>query len=144
MVRAEVPVRSEEFHLKTKGLTDVHDITPQLRRVLASSGLSDGILVVALSGSTGAITTIEYEPGVVEDLRELLEKLIPQSKSYHHDATWGDANGFAHLRAALVGTTFSLPFRKGKLTLGTWQQVVFIDFDNRPRERTLHVQLVGE
>jgi secondary thiamine-phosphate synthase enzyme len=136
-------VYGEDFRLKTKGFADVHDITPRLNRALAASGLREGIMVASLSGSTGGITTIEYEPGVVEDLKELLERLIPQSKSYHHDATWGDANGFAHLRSALVGTSLSIPFSAGKLALGTWQQVVFIDFDNRPRERTLHVQLVG-
>jgi secondary thiamine-phosphate synthase enzyme len=106
--------------------------------------LRQGILVVALRGSTGGITTIEFEPGVLKDFSELLERLIPEAKSYHHDAAWGDGNGYAHLRSSLIGTYFTVPFQEGKLLLGTWQQVVFIDFDNRPRERTLHVQLVGE
>jgi secondary thiamine-phosphate synthase enzyme len=135
---------SDKIDLSTKGFCDVHDITPKLRDVLSKSGLSEGILSVILAGSTGGITTIEYEQGVLKDLCEVLEKIIPASKSYHHDAAWGDGNGFSHLRSALVGTSLSVPFCKGKFILGTWQQVVFIDFDNRPRQRTLHVQLVGE
>jgi secondary thiamine-phosphate synthase enzyme len=139
-----VAVYSDKIDLSTKGFCDVHDITPKLSQVLSKSGLSDGVLSVILAGSTGGITTIEYEQGVLKDLCEVLEKITPSSKSYHHDAAWGDGNGFSHLRSALMGTSMSVPFSKGKLILGTWQQMVFIDFDNRPRQRTLHVQLVGE
>ncbi|MCK4335027.1 secondary thiamine-phosphate synthase enzyme YjbQ [candidate division WOR-3 bacterium] len=137
-------VYSYKINLSTKGFCDVHDITPQLREILSESGLREGLLSVILAGSTGGITTIEYEPGVLKDLAELLEKILPSSRSYHHDAAWGDGNGFSHLRSALIGTSMSIPFSSGKLILGTWQQVVFIDFDNRSRNRTLHVQLVGE
>jgi len=137
-------VHSGKIKLSTKGFCDVHDITPRLKRTLDESGLKEGILVVSLAGSTGGITTIEYEPGVLEDLKEALERMLPSNVPYHHDAAWGDGNGFSHLRSALVGTSTAIPFTGGKLVLGTWQQVVFIDFDNRPRQRVLHVQLVGE
>ncbi|TKJ44353.1 secondary thiamine-phosphate synthase enzyme [candidate division TA06 bacterium B3_TA06] len=137
-------VFSDKISLSTKGFCDVHDITPRLRGILTESGLQEGICCVILAGSTGGITTIEYEPGVLKDLCEVLEKITPSDKSYHHDAAWGDGNGFSHLRSALIGASASIPFSSGKLILGTWQQVVFLDFDNRPRERTLHVQLVGE
>lgn len=137
-------VYSDKISLSTNGFSDVHDITPRLMQIITESGLREGVLSVILAGSTGGITTIEYEPGVLKDLCEVLEKITPSSKSYHHDAAWGDGNGFSHLRSALIGTSMSVPFNKGTLVLGTWQQVVFIDFDNRPRRRTLHVQLVGE
>ena len=137
-------VFSDKISLSTKGFCDVHDITPRLRQILTESGLQEGICCVILAGSTGGITTIEYEPGLLKDLENVLEKITPSNKSYHHDAAWGDGNGFSHLRSALIGASASIPFSNGKLILGTWQQVVFLDFDNRPRERTLHVQLVGE
>jgi len=135
---------SDNIALQAKGFADMHDITPQLREILKTSKLKEGILTVILPGSTGGITTIEYEPGVLKDLTELLEKFIPSNRTYHHDATWGDGNGFSHLRSALIGPSFSVPFKGGKLVLGTWQQVTYIDFDNRSRSRELHVQLVGE
>ncbi|NLI98010.1 YjbQ family protein [bacterium] len=137
-------VYSGSIRLRTEGFSDIHDITSDLTRILEESDLRQGILVVALRGSTGGITTIEFEPGVLKDFSELLDRLAPQSKPYHHDSAWGDGNGYAHLRSSLIGTSFTVPFQEGKLLLGTWQQVVFIDFDNRPRERTLNVQLVGE
>lgn len=139
-----MPVYSDEIRLSTSGFCDVRDITPELKKIVGDSELKEGILSVILAGSTGGITTIEHEPGVLKDLCEVLEKITPSDKTYHHDAAWGDGNGFSHLRSALVGTSMSVPFSKGKLILGTWQQVVFIDFDNRSRNRTLHVQLVGE
>ncbi|MBN2378946.1 YjbQ family protein [candidate division WOR-3 bacterium] len=137
-------VYSDNISLKAKGFADMHDITPKLREIVATSKLKEGILTVILPGSTGGITTIEYEPGVLKDLEELIEKLIPSGRTYHHDSTWGDGNGFSHLRSALIGASFSVPFQGGKLVLGAWQQVTYIDFDNRPRSRLLHVQLVGE
>ncbi|MBD3285212.1 YjbQ family protein [candidate division WOR-3 bacterium] len=137
-------VFSESISLQAKGFADMHNLTPRLKEILKASKLKDGILTVILPGSTGGITTIEYESGVLKDLSELLEKLIPSDRAYHHDAAWGDGNGFSHLRSALIGTSFSVPFKDGKLVLGTWQQVTYIDFDNRPRSRKLHVQLVGE
>jgi secondary thiamine-phosphate synthase enzyme len=130
--------------VSTKGFTDTLNITEQLADILEESGFREGSLTVFCPGSTGGITTIEYEPGLLHDLPELLEELIPMKRSYHHDRTWGDANGYAHLRSALIKTSLTVPFTKGRLMLGTWQQVVFLDFDNRPRERELVVQLIGE
>lgn len=128
----------------TKGHTDIVDVTPQVREVLDGSGLREGQLTVFVSGSTAAVTTIEYEPGLLRDLPEALEKTAPTGKRYHHDATWGDGNGYAHVRAALVGASFTVPFKEGRLLLGTWQQIVLMDFDNRSRHRKIVVQLMGE
>jgi secondary thiamine-phosphate synthase enzyme len=135
---------TQTARFSTKGATDIIDITDQLNAILEESDLAEGSLTVFCPGSTGGITTIEYEPGLLRDVPELLEQLIPSRKSYHHDRTWGDANGYAHLRSALIKTSLTIPFVKGRLTLGTWQQVVFLDFDNRPRQRELVVQLMGE
>ncbi len=135
---------NEKIVLDTKGNPDLINITDEVAGVLASSGLKKGSLTVFVIGSTAAITTFEYEAGLVTDMRELYEKLVPKEKHYNHDATWGDANGFSHLRAALQGPSLSVPFQNGKLMLGTWQQVVLADFDNRPRKREVVVQLIGE
>lgn len=128
----------------TAGFGDVQDITRQLREVVAASGIGEGIVCVSNPGSTAGITTIEFEPGAVSDLKELLDRLAPQNRRYHHDATWGDENGFAHLRSALMGASLSLPVRHGEPVLGTWQQVVLCDFDNQPRKRRLAVAVTGE
>ncbi len=135
---------NEKIVLDTKGNPDLINITDEVAGVLASSGLKKGSATVFVIGSTAAITTFEYESGLVTDMRELYEKLVPQNKHYNHDATWGDANGFSHLRAALQGPSLSVPFENGKLMLGIWQQVVLADFDNRPRKREVVVQLIGE
>jgi len=135
---------TERIKLHTQGNPSLLDITPQISRSLASSKLKKGNLIVFVIGSTAAITTFEYEPGLIKDTQELYEKLIPAHKHYYHDDTWGDANGFSHLRAAIQGPSLSVPFEEGKLLLGTWQQVVLAEFDNRPREREVVVQLIGE
>lgn len=135
---------NEKIMLNTKGNGDLLNTTPELSRLLASSKLKKGSLTVFIVGSTAAIVTFEYEPGLVEDVRELYEKLIPSKKHYHHDDTWGDANGFSHLRAGLQGPSLTIPFEEGKLLLGTWQQVVLAEFDNRPRRRQIVVQIIGE
>jgi len=127
----------------THGFTDVQDITEDLSRCLSESGVQNGLLTVFVPGSTAGVTTIEFEPGVVEDLRQAFERLIPQSIRYGHDARWGDGNGFAHVRASLLGPSVTIPFRERSLLLGTWQQVVLVDFDNRPREREAVVQILG-
>ena len=127
----------------SQGFCDVLDVTDQLRQVVEQSGIRDGIVTIANPGSTAGLTTIEFEPGAVADLKEALEKLAPQHRRYHHDDTWGDGNGFAHLRSALVGTSRSFPVRDRAPALGTWQQVVLVDFDNRPRQRRLVVTVVG-
>ena len=139
-----MPVSTKSFPLETRGNTDVQDITAQVAEAVQESGLRNGTATVFISGSTGGITTVEFEPGLQRDLPEIMEQLIPAGRSYHHDQTWHDGNGHAHLRSALVGTSFTVPVVEGRLTLGTWQQIVFLDFDNRKRRREILVQIVGE
>jgi len=137
-------IEQRKISLSTKGYNQIIDITSQLRDYLSWSKLNDGHVIVFVPGSTGGLTTIEYEPGLLQDFPEMLEKIAPMNVSYHHDRTWHDGNGYAHLRSSLIGPSITIPFESGKLVLGTWQQVVFIDFDNRPRQRQIHVQLYGE
>jgi secondary thiamine-phosphate synthase enzyme len=137
-------VLTRKISLKTKGDPDLINITGNIGEILDSSGLQNGSMTVFVVGSTAAITSFEYEPGLVQDVKELFGKLIPRDKHYNHDETWGDANGFSHLRASLQGPSIVVPFEKGKLLLGTWQQVVLAEFDNRPRQREVVVQLLGE
>ena len=135
---------TEKIMLSTKGDPDLIDITGKIEGILSATGLKHGQVTVFVVGSTAAITTFEYEPGLIEDVREFFEKLIPRKKPYHHDDTWGDANGFSHIRAALQGPSVTIPFDGGKLLLGTWQQVVLAEFDNRPRKREVIVQVMGQ
>ncbi|MEJ2315181.1 MAG: secondary thiamine-phosphate synthase enzyme YjbQ [Nitrospirota bacterium] len=128
----------------TRGLTDIIDITPKVNSVLERSGIRQGLLTVFCKGSTGSISTIEFESGVVNDLRKAIERVVPSNITYEHDKRWGDGNGFSHVRAALMKPSLSVPVLDGRLSLGTWQQIVFIDFDNRPRNREVIVQVVGE
>jgi len=137
-------VHTEYIEFSTNGDAEIIDITPDLMRRLDASGLTDGTVTVFVPGATGGLPTIELAPGLVRDLAELWEKLIPATKSYHHDRTWGDGNGHSHLRAALLGPSLTVPFTGGQLTLGTWQQVIFIDFDNRSRHRRLVCQFMGQ
>ncbi len=130
--------------ISTRGHTDIVDITQQVEQVLGESELKNGSLTVFVSGSTAGITSIVYEPGLLKDLPEAFEKMAPTGVTYHHDAAWGDGNGYAHVRAAMLGSSFTVPFDNGKLLLGTWQQIVVIDFDNRPRKRNVVVQMMGE
>ena len=135
---------NEKIVLNTKGNPDLIDITAKVVDILAFSGLKKGSITVFVVGSTAALTTFEYEPGLVSDIQELYDKLVPQNKQYNHDATWGDANGFSHLRAALQGPSLTIPFENAKPMLGTWQQIVLAEFDNRPRRREVVVQVIGE
>ncbi|MBN2464383.1 YjbQ family protein [candidate division WOR-3 bacterium] len=137
-------VHSATFEVSTQGFCDVIDVTPHVTSIVEKSGIRNGVVCIANPGSTAGITTIEFEPGAVADLKTALEKLAPENARYRHNDTWGDGNGFAHLRSALIGTSQSFPVRSGAIALGTWQQVVFIDFDNRPRRRKLVVSVVGE
>lgn len=134
----------KSFRIATRGRCDVLDITAQVERIVAESKVLRGVVNVSGVGSTLGITTIEYEPGAVSDLQRALEKIAPMNLDYAHNARWGDDNGFAHLRSALMGTAKSFPVRGGGLHLGTWQQVVLCDFDSRPREREVVVTVVGE
>lgn len=135
---------TEKIELNTKGDPDLINITGKIEGILDATGLQHGQVTVFVVGSTAAITTFEYEPGLIEDVQEFFEKLIPRKKSYHHDDTWGDANGFSHIRAALQGPSVTIPFDGGKLLLGTWQQVVLAEFDNHPRKREVIVQVIGQ
>ena len=137
-------IKSDHLTFSTRGNGDIIDITLPIGEKVRNSGLNAGIVTVFVPGSTGSVTTIEYEPGLAKDLPELLEKLVPSKKSYHHDQTWNDGNGYAHIRAAMLGPDITIPFASGKLQLGTWQQIVFLEFDNRRRERQLIVQIIGE
>ncbi len=130
--------------LSTRGHTDIIDITPRVNEILTAEKISGGLVTIQVCGSTAALTTCEYESGLIKDLKEFFERLIPEGKGYHHDAAWHDGNGHSHLRASLVGPSLTLAFQNRKLLLGTWQQVILIDFDNRKRERELVVQILGE
>lgn len=137
-------IATDSISLTTKGFSDVLDITNRVDHIVARSGVQDGLVTVFCSGSTGGITTIEYESGVINDLKKAVEKIAPSNIPYEHDRRWGDGNGFSHVRAALLKPSLSIPLVKGKMTLGTWQQIVFIDFDNRGRDRNITVQIIGE
>lgn len=134
----------DSLSLDTTREGDIVNITDQLGRILSSSGLSQGILCVFNPGSTGAITTIEYESGLVKDMEEALDRVFPRGIDYEHHKRWADGNGHSHIRASFLGPSMSIPFSNGKLDLGTWQQVVFLELDAKPRNRRLIVQLHGE
>jgi secondary thiamine-phosphate synthase enzyme len=137
-------VYGKQISLQTKGFSDIRDITQEVQQIVQESELQDGIACVFSVGSTGTIATIEHEPALVADLQEQLEKYLPHTMPTRHSQTWGDDNGFSHLRATLMGPGINVPFTAGKLQLGTWQQIIVIDHDNRPRTRKVFVQLVGE
>lgn len=137
-------VHTRKLTADTRGYCDVVDLTPRIQDEVKREKIESGLVTVFVSGSTAALTTIEHEPGLVEDLKEFVERLIPSNRRYHHDDRWGDDNGFSHLRASLFGPSIQIPIEKGRLLLGTWQQVVLLDFDNRPRAREVVVQLMGE
>ncbi len=131
------------FVIETKGFADVLNVTPQVERAVSASGVQSGIVLAFTPGSTAGLTTIEYEPGAVADLKDAIARIAPEGIAYAHDARWGDGNGFSHVRAALLGPSLSLPIRGGALVTGTWQQIVLVDFDNRPRSRRVEVQVLG-
>ena len=137
-------IKTDYISLSTKGHTDILDITPELKQTLQKSGIENGTVTVFVPGSTGGLTTIEYEPGLVKDIPEALEIIAPENADYEHHKTWHDDNGSSHVRAAFIGRSLTIPFTEGELTLGTWQQVVFLDFDTRSRNRRLVVQIMGE
>ncbi len=137
-------VVTSSFGVDTKGSTDMIDITAKVQQELKKSGLKEGSALVFVSGSTAGVTTIEYEPGLLKDYPEFFEKIIPSKNRYHHDDTWHDANGYAHVRASLQGASFTVPFSNSELMLGTWQQIILVDFDNRARKRNIVVQFTGQ
>jgi len=135
---------TQTISLSTCGNTDIQDITAQVSQAAEKSGIKNGLVTVFCPSSTSAITTIEYEPGCVSDLRRMFDELVSPNRPYAHDDTWGDANGYSHMRASLLKASLTVPFVDGRLTLGTWQQIIYVDFDNRPRHRELVVQIMGE
>ena len=137
-------IRAYKISESTAGFCDIIDLSTKVRRHLSKSAIQNGLAILFVSGSTAALTTVEHEPGLIQDLRELVEKLVPANRRYHHDDRWGDDNGFSHLRASLFGPSLAIPIEHGKLALGAWQQIVLLDFDNRPRTREVTVQFMGE
>ena len=137
-------VITKQISLQSKGHCDIIDITPQLEREVAETDVNSGIVTIFVSGSTAGISTIEYESGVLSDFQEMWQRNVPENIPYNHDRRWGDGNGYSHVRASLLGASLVIPFNNKKLTLGTWQQIVLVDFDNRPRSRQLILQIMGE
>ena len=137
-------VKTATISLNTRGNADIHDITDQVAEAIRQSGLRHGTATVFCPSSTSGVTTIEYESGALADLRRLFDEIISPNREYAHNARWGDGNGHSHVRAALLGASLSVPFVDGQMTLGTWQQIIHVDFDNRTRQRNLVVQMIGE
>lgn len=137
-------VITSAIQLSTHGNADVTDITGDLARIVKDSGIQNGVVTVFCPSSTSALTTIEYESGAVSDLKRLFDEIVPPNRQYAHNARWGDGNGHSHVRAALLGPSLNVPFISGRMTLGTWQQIIYVDFDNRSRRRELVVQIVGD
>ena len=134
---------NEHFVINTNGNNDIIDITKHVQNCVYQHELKDGLVCVSIQGSTSAITTIEYENGLIQDLKEALERIAPTGKEYHHDEIWHDGNGYAHVRSALIGTSVCISLIDGILSLGTWQQIVLLDFDNKQRSRTINVQIIS-
>ncbi len=137
-------IYSEYINRDTKGFTDILDITDDVKRIVARSGVYNGLVTVAVSSSTSGIATLEFEPGLVADFRKALEIIAPENGDYAHDEKWHDGNGFSHIRSSIVGTSKTIPITSKSLLLGTWQQIILVDFDNRPRNRKVFVQVFGE
>ncbi|GAB4181922.1 MAG: secondary thiamine-phosphate synthase enzyme YjbQ [Calditrichia bacterium] len=138
-----ISIVEDYLSLNTKGFCDIHDITDQVESMVASSGIKTGHVLVTIPGATAGITTIEYEPGLLKDLPEFFDRIIPRDISYHHDNTWHDGNGFSHLRASLLKPSLMVGISQARLVLGTWQQIIVVDFDNRPRSRKVYIQITG-
>lgn len=139
-----MPVVSTSFTRKTSGNSEMIDITSDVSGAVRNSGVNSGTVTVFVPGATASVTTIEYEPGLVEDMDELFERLAPRAREYHHNLRWHDGNGHSHVRASLLGPSLTVPFTDGKLILGVWQQIILIDFDNRSRDREVVCQVIGE
>jgi len=135
---------TDSFVVNTKGNTDIIDITNNVQEKINSSGFSEGNILVFVGGSTAGITTIEFEPGLKKDYPDFFERVIPSNTNYYHDQTWHDGNGHSHVRASLQGASLTIPFSNGDLLLGTWQQIILVDFDNRSRIRNIIVQIIGK
>jgi secondary thiamine-phosphate synthase enzyme len=139
-----MPVKNHHIFMHTTGKCDIIDITQQVTKEVKRSSLQNGAVTLFIPGSTASLTTIEFEGGVINDLKKAIERMAPEDINYEHDMRWGDGNGYAHVRAAMIGPSLHIPIIEGRMTLGTWQQIVLLDFDNRPRERHIVVQISGE
>ena len=137
-------VKTFSLPLTSRGNADIHDITAEVASHIVQSGLKDGTATVFCPSSTSGVTTIEYESGAVSDLKRLFDEIVPSNREYAHNARWGDGNGHSHVRASLLGPSLTVPFVNGRLMLGTWQQIIYVDFDNKPRKRELILQVIGE
>lgn len=136
--------KSSYFTLETKGFTDIINITDMVSEQIKQLNIKDGICLISCPGSTSGITTIEYESGVISDIKKILDNIIPMSKNYEHCKKWGDCNGYAHIRSAFINPFLSVPVEDGQLILGTWQQIAFLDFDNKSRKREIKIKVIGE
>ena len=137
-------VVTEDITLQSRGNCHVIDVTSEVARHVEKSGIDNGIVTLFIVGSTAGITTIEHEPNLISDFKDMWDRVIPQNISYEHNKTWGDGNGHSHVRASTLGASLTVPFVKKRLTLGTWQQIMLVDFDNRPRSRKIAIQILGE
>ena len=137
-------VVTKKISLSTKGECDIVDITPQVEQQVAQAGINNGVVTVFVPGSTAGVTTIEFESGLLSDFQSMWQRIVPKNISYNHDRRWGDGNGYSHVRASLLGGSLVVPFSDKRLALGTWQQIVLVDFDNRPRSRQVILQIMGE
>ena len=142
-VRFELVI-TRKISLQSKGHCDIIDTTSQVEEQVTEANTNNGIVVIFVSGSTAGVTTIEFEPGLVSDLKSMWQRIIPKGIPYDHDRRWGDGNGYSHARASLLGASLVVPFNDKRLLLGTWQQVVLVDFDNRPRSRQVILQILGD
>jgi secondary thiamine-phosphate synthase enzyme len=140
----DMTVITKDITIQSRGNCDIIDITSQVAKNVEKSGINSGIVTLFIVGSTAGITTIEYEPNLLSDFKNMWDRVIPQNIPYEHNKTWGDGNGHSHVRASTLGASLIIPFVNKKLTLGTWQQIVFVDFDNRPRSRKIAIQILGE
>ena len=137
-------VVTKRISLSTKGECDIVDITPQVEREVAEAGINSGVVTLFVAGSTAGVTTIEFESGLLADFQSMWQRTVPKNIPYNHDRRWGDGNGYSHVRASLLGASLVVPFNDKRLTLGTWQQIVLVDFDKRPRSRQVVLQIMGE
>ncbi len=137
-------VVTKKINLQSKGNCDIINITPQVEQQVAEASIKNGTATLFVAGSTAGISTIEFEPGLLSDFKGMWDRTVPQNVPYDHDRRWGDGNGYSHVRASLLGASLVIPFNNKRLTLGTWQQIVLVDFDNRPRSREIILQIMGE
>jgi secondary thiamine-phosphate synthase enzyme len=144
MTSKEIQIITDTIFLSTKGNSDIVDITPQIQEIISRSDMEEGQVTVFASGATAAVSTVEFEPGLLMDIPDALNRIAPVNGAYHHDAAWGDGNGNSHVRATLIGASLTVPFVNRTMLLGTWQQIIFIDCDNRARQRRIPVQLIGK